>query len=170
VVSGSVQCRQQRIGEFDSERLDNNAMHEPLVKGVNNTKNRCPAQCSGTTKQSGTCRRNIHDPIAEMNVPNSRYFNISNAFQHLGSLMDAVAQAFINLPPPPPRTVTNVMNNFSRSSEQLHITETRNFEVGINFWNKVLQNLVVEHATLSAHHAAIGSGNDDSTKQNCNSE
>jgi hypothetical protein len=121
-------------------------------------------------QQSGTCCWNIHDPSAEMNVPDLRYFNISNAFQHLGSLMDAIAQAFINLPPPPPCTVTDVMNNFARSSEQLHIAETRNFAVGINFWNNVLQNLVAEHATLSAHHAAIGSGNDDSTKQNCNSE
>jgi hypothetical protein len=157
-------------GEFDSERLDNDAMCKQLVKGANNTKIHCPSQRSQTTQQSGTRRWNIHDPSAEMNVPNLQYFNISNVFQHLGGLTDAVAQAFINPLPPPSRTVTNVMNNFSRSSEQLHIAETRNFAVGINFWNKVLQNLAAEHAPLSAHHVAIGSGNDDSTKQNCNSE
>jgi hypothetical protein len=108
-------------------------MREQLVKGVNDTKNHCPAQCSQTTQQSGTCRQNIHDPSVEMNVPNSRYFDISNAFQHLGGLTDAVAQAFINPALPPPHTVTNVMNNFARSSEQLHIVETRNFVVGIIF-------------------------------------
>ncbi len=40
--------------------------------------------------------------------------------------------------PPPPRTVTNIRNKFSRSSKQLHIAETRHFTVGIEFWNKIL--------------------------------
>jgi hypothetical protein len=172
VVSGSVRRRQQRIGEFDSERLDDDAMREHLVEGVNDTESRRPAQRSRTTQQSGTRRRNIHDPSAEMNVPNLRYFNISNAFQHLSGLTDAVAQAFVNPPPPPPRTVTDVMNDFARSSEQLHIAETRNFAVGIEFWNNVLRNLVAEHTNmLSSHHSAIGSGNVHSTtEQNGNNE
>ena len=106
-----------------------------------------------------------------MNVPNLQYINISNAFQHLSGLTDAVAQAFFNLPPPTPRTVTNVMNDFARSSEQLHIAETRNFAVGIEFWNDFLRNLVVEHTNmLSSHHSAIGSGNVHSTEQNGNNE
>jgi hypothetical protein len=108
-------------------------MREQLVEGVNDTKNRHPAQRSRTTQQSGTRHRDIHDPSAEMNVPNLQYFDISNASQHLGGLTDADAQVFIKQPPPPPRTVTDVMNNFARSSEQLHITEMRNFAVGIIF-------------------------------------
>jgi hypothetical protein len=54
----------------------------------------------------------------------------------------------------------------------LHIAETRNFAVGIEFWNNVLRNLVAEHTNmLSSHHYAIGSGNVHSTtKQNGNNE
>jgi hypothetical protein len=53
------------------------------------------------------------------------------------------------------------MDNFSKSSEQLHMA--RNFTVGIEFWNNVLCDLVAEHNTLSAEQAAIGSGNVTST-------
>jgi hypothetical protein len=82
----------------------------------------------------------------------------------LGGLTGAVAQAFINPPLPPQRTVTNIMNDFSRSSKQLHIAETRNFTVGIEFWNNVLCSLVAEHDTLSAEQAAIRYGNVTFTK------
>jgi hypothetical protein len=51
-----------------------------------------------------------------MNFPNLRYFDVSNAFQHLGSLTDAVAQAFVNPPPPPPCSMLDVMNNFTIAS------------------------------------------------------
>ena len=84
-----------------------------------------------------------------------RYFHVSNAFQHLGSLTDAVAQAFINPPPLPPRTIMDIMNDFTRASDQLYVDEQRNFVMGITFWTNVLNNLVVEQANL----AAIGSSN-----------
>ena len=80
----------------------------------------------------------------------------SNAFQHLGSLTDAVAQAFVNPPPPPPRTTSDVMNDFLIASNQLCLDEQRNFVMGISFWTNVLNSLIVEQANL----AAIGSGND----------
>jgi hypothetical protein len=90
-----------------------------------------------------------------MNLPNSRYLDLSNAFQHLGSLTDAVAQAFVNPPPPPPRTTSDVMNDFLIASNQLCLDEQRNFVMGISFWTNVLNSLIVEQANL----AAIGSGN-----------
>jgi hypothetical protein len=69
--------------------------------------------------------------------------------------------------------VTNIRDDFARSSEQLHIAEIRNFTVGIKFWNNVLQNLVAEHSSaLSAQQVEIGSSNDTSTEteQNGNIE
>jgi hypothetical protein len=115
-------------------------------------------------QQNDTHRHNVHDPSA-----NARYFDVSNAFQHLGGLTEAVSQAFLNPPPPPARTVTDITDDFARSSEQLHIAETRNFVVGINFLNNVLQILVAEHSsTLSAQQAEIGSGNDTSTEMEQN--
>ena len=88
-------------------------------------------------------------------MPNSRYFYASNAIQHLGSLTDAVAQAFVNPPPPPPCTTSDVMNDFLIASNQLCLDEQRNFVMGISFWTNVLNSLIVEQANL----AAIGSGN-----------
>ncbi len=125
-VSGSVQRRQQSVGDFETEILGNN------VEGVDDTENRRPAQRS-RTQLNGTRRRNVHNPGADTNEANSRYFDVNNAFQHLGGLTDAVAQAFINPPPPPRRTATDIINDFSRSSAELHIAETRNFTVGIAF-------------------------------------
>jgi hypothetical protein len=101
-----------------------------------------------------------------MNFKNSRYFDVSNAFQHLGSLTDTVAQAFVNLPPPPPRSMLDVMNNFMIASSQLCVDEQKNFVMGISFWTNVLNNLVVEQANL----AAIGSGNVLPTTPNDNEE
>ena len=79
-----------------------------------------------------------------MNLPNSRYLDVSNAFQHLGSLTDAVAQAFVNPPPPPPRTTSDVMNDFLIASNQLCLDEQRNFVMGISFWTNVLNSLIVD--------------------------
>jgi len=93
-VSGSVQRRQQSVGDFEMEILGNN------VEGVDDTENRRPAQRS-RTQLNGTCGCNVHNPGADMNEANSRYFDVNNAFQHLGGLTDAVAQAFINPPLPP---------------------------------------------------------------------
>jgi hypothetical protein len=101
-----------------------------------------------------------------MNLPNLRCFDVSNAFQHLGSLTDAVAQAFVNLPPPPPRSMLDVMNDFTIASNQLYVDKQRNFVMGISFWTNVLNNLVVEQANL----AAIGSGNVSPTASNDNEE
>ena len=125
-VSGSVRRRQQSVGDFETEILGDN------VEGVDDTENRRPAQRS-RTQLHGTRRRNVHNPGADTNEANSRYFDVNNAFQHLGGLTDAVAQAFINPPPPPRRTATDIINDFSRSSAELHIAETRNFTVGIAF-------------------------------------
>ncbi len=102
-----------------------------------------------------------------MNLPNSRYFNVSNAFQHLGSLTDAVAQAFVNPPPLPPRTMSDIMNNFTRASDQLYVDEQRNFVMGITFWTNVLNNLVLDE---QANLAAIGFGNISPTEPNGNNE
>jgi hypothetical protein len=69
--------------------------------------------------------------------------------------------------------VTDIRDDFARSSEQLHIAETRNFTVGIKFWNNVLQKLVAERSyALSAQQAENGFGNDTSTEieQSCNIE
>ncbi len=93
--------------------LNTDAIHERLVEGVDDPENRRPAQRSWM-QQNGTCRHNTHDPSA-----NARYFNVSNAFQHLGGLTEAVSRAFINPPPPPARTVTDIRDDFARSSEQL---------------------------------------------------
>jgi hypothetical protein len=90
-----------------------------------------------------------------MNLPNLRYFDVTYAFQHLGSLTDVVAQAFANPPPPPPRSMSDVMNDFTIASNQLYDDKQRNFVMGISFWTNVLNNLIVEQANL----AAIGSGN-----------
>ena len=84
-----------------------------------------------------------------------RYFDVSIAFQHLGSLTDAVAQAFLNPPPLPPRTISDIMNDFTRASDQLYVDEQRNFVMGITFWTNAFNNLVIEQAIL----AAIGSSN-----------
>jgi hypothetical protein len=99
----------------------------------------------------------------EINLPNSRYFYASNAIQHLGSLTDAVAQAFVNPPPPPPSTMSNVMNNFNIASNQLYV-DKQNFVMG--FWTNILNNLIVEQANL----AAIGCGNVLPTAPNGNNE
>ncbi len=152
-MSGSVQGRQQSVGDFETEILGDN------VEGVDDTKNRRPAQRS-QTQLNGTCCRNVHNPGADTNEANSCYFDVNNAFQHLGGLTDAVAQAFINPPPPPRRTATNIINDFSRSSVELHIAETRNFTVGIAFWNNILTNLAAEHNALFSDQVEIGSSND----------
>ncbi len=101
-----------------------------------------------------------------MNLPSSRYFDVSNAFQHLGNLTDAVTQAFVNLPPPPPRSMSDVMNNFTIASNQLYVDKQRNFVMGISVWTNVLNNLVVEQANLAAN----GSGNILPTAPNGNEE
>ena len=73
----------------------------------------------------------------------------------MGSLTDAVAQAFVNPPPLPPRTMMDIMNDFTRASDQLYVDEQRNFVMGITFWTNVLNDLFIEQANL----AAIGSSN-----------
>ncbi len=148
-VSGSAQQRQQTVGNFETERLNDDAMQERLVKGIDDAGNHPPSQRS-QTQQNGTRCHNVDNPSAENNLPNARYLSVSNAFQHLGGLTDAISQAFLNPPPPPPRTVTDIMNDFARSSEQLYIAESRSFSVGIEFWNNVLQDFVAEQAALSA--------------------
>ena len=162
VGNESVRRVQQRVGNFETETLDENAMRERLVEGVDDAVIRRPAQRQRTSQQNGIRRRNRHDPSADMNLPNSRYFDVSNAFQHLGSLTDAVAQAFVNPPPLPPRTMLDIMNDFIRASDQLYVDEQRNFAMGITFWTNVLNNLVVEQA----NHAAIGSSNVSPTEPN----
>ena len=158
-VSGSVRRRQQSVGDFETEILGDN------VEGVDDTENRRPAQRSRTHQLNGTRRRNVHNPGADTNEANSRYFDVNNAFQHLGGLTDAVAQAFMNPPPPPRCTATDIINDFSRSSAELHIAETRNFTVGIAFWNNVLTNLAAEHTALFADQAEIGSSNDGTSTE-----
>ena len=101
-----------------------------------------------------------------MNLPNSRYLDVRNAFQYLGSLTDTVAQAFVNPPPPPPRNTSDVMNDFLIASNQLCLDKQRNFVIGISFWTNVLNSLIVEQANL----AAIGSGNVLPTEPNGNDE
>ncbi len=86
-----------------------------------------------------------------MNLPSSRYVDVSNAFQHLGNLTDAVAQAFVNLPPPPPRSMLDVMNDFTIASNQLYDDKQRNFVMGISIWTNVLNNLVVEQTNLATN-------------------
>jgi hypothetical protein len=98
---------------------------------------------------NGTRRRNRHDPSADANLPNLRYFDVSNAFQHLGNVTDAIAQAFVNPPPPPSRTMSDIMNDFSRAYDQMYVNEQRNFQMGITFWTNMLNNLVVEQANLA---------------------
>ena len=80
----------------------------------------------------------------------------------MGSLTDAVAQAFVNPPPLPPRTMMDIMNDFTRASDQLYADEQINFVMGITFWTNVLNNLVGEQANL----ATIGSGNVSPTEPN----
>ena len=127
---------------------------------------RRPTQHQQTSQQNGTRRRICHDPSAEMNLPNLQYVDVSNAFQHLGSLTDAVTQAFVNPPPLPPHTMLDIMNNFTRASDQLYVDKQRNFVIGITFWKNVLSNLVGEQANL----AVIVSGNISSTEPNGDAE
>jgi hypothetical protein len=135
--------------------LDKNSMRDRLMKGVNDDKIHCPAQCRQSSQQNGTHHQNHqHNPSAKMNLTNLRYFDVRNAFQHLGSLTDAIAKAFF-LPPPPQRTMLDVMNNFTIPSNQLYVDKQRKFVMGISFMTNVLNNLIVEQANL----AAIGSGN-----------
>ena len=101
-----------------------------------------------------------------MNLPNSRYLDVCNAFQHLGSLTDAVSQASFNPPPPPPQTMSVVMNDFLIASNQLCFDNQRNFVMGTSFWTNVLNSLVVEQANL----AVIGSGNVLPTQPNGDDE
>jgi hypothetical protein len=101
-----------------------------------------------------------------MNSPSSRYFDVSNAFQHLGNLTDAVEQVFVNLPPPPPRSMSDVMNDFTIASNQLYDDKQRNFVMGISFWTNVLNNFIVEQANLAVN----GSGNVLPTAPNVNEE
>jgi hypothetical protein len=128
-----VRRGQQRVGNFETVTFDENSMRDRLVEGVNDAEIRRPAQRRQTSQQTGIRRRNHHDPSADMNLPNSRYLDVSNAFQHLGSLTDAVAQAFVNPPPPPPCTTSDVMNDFPIASNQLCLDEQRNFVMGIFF-------------------------------------
>ena len=130
-------------------------MQEPLVEDVDNAVFRYPAQHQQKSQKNGIQRRNHHDPSAEMNLPKSRYFDVSNEFQHLGSLTDAVAQAFVNPPSLPPCTMLDIMNDITRASDQLYVDEQRNFVMGITFWTNTLNNLVIEQANL----AEIGSSN-----------
>jgi hypothetical protein len=153
--NGSARRDHQRVGNFETVMLDKNSMCHQLLEGVNDAKIHWPAQHQSTSQQTGTHRQNYHDPSAEMNLPSSRYFDVSNAFQHLGSLTDAVAHVFINPPPPPPSSMSDVMNDFTIASNQLYVNKQRNFVMVISFWTNVLNNLVVEQAKL----AAIGSGN-----------
>jgi hypothetical protein len=146
---------QRRVGRFKTVRLDKNSMREQLLECINDAEIRHLAQRQHISQQNSTGHQNHHDPSAEMNLPNSRYFHLSNAFQHLVSLTNAVAQAFANPPPPPPRTMLDVMNNFTIASNQLHVDEQRNFVMFISFWTNILNNLVVEQANL----ALIGSDN-----------
>ncbi len=136
--------------------MDKDSFCERLVEGVDDATIRRPAQRQRRSVQNGTRRRNRHDPSADANLPNSRYFDVSNAFQQLGNLTDAIAQAFVNPPPPLPRTMSDIMNDFSRASDRLFVNEQRNFAMGITFRTNVFNNLVFEQANL----AAIGSGND----------
>ena len=161
-----VRRGQQRVGNFETVTFDENSMRDRLVEGVNDAEIRRPAQRRRTSQQTGIRRRNHHNPSAEMNLPNSRYLDVSNAFQHLGSLTDAVAQAFVNPPPPPPRTTSDVMNDFLIASNQLCLDEEINFVMGISFWTNVLNGLIAEQANL----AAIGSGNVLPPEQNGNDE
>jgi hypothetical protein len=153
--NGSAGCDQQRVDSFEMVTLDENAMCNQLVEGVNDAEIRCPAQRQRTSQQTGTRHCNHHNPSAEMNFPNSRHFDVSNAFQHLGSLTDTVAQVFVNPPPPPPRSMLDVMNDFMIASNQLYVDKQRHFVMGVSIWTNVLNNLIVEQANL----AAIGSGN-----------
>jgi hypothetical protein len=141
-------------------------MQERLVEGVADATIRRPAQRQQTSLQNGTRQRNHHDPSVSANLPNSHYFDVSNAFQQLGNLTDAIAQAFVNPPPPPPRTMLDIMNNFTRASDQLYVDKQRNFVMGITFWTDVLNNLIVEQANL----AAIGSGNISPSEPTGNNE
>ena len=125
--NGSVWCGQQRVGNFEMVTLDENSMRHWLVEDFNDAKIHCLAQHWRTTQQTGTRRQNHHNLSVEMNLPNSRYFDVSNAFQHLGSLTEAVAQAFVNPPPPPPRTMSDVMNDFTISSNQLYVDNRGTF-------------------------------------------
>jgi hypothetical protein len=148
------------------ETLDEDSFRELLVEGVDDATIRRPARHQQTSVQNGTRRRNCHDPSADANLPNSRYFDVSNAFQQLGNLTDAIAQALVNPPPPLPCTMSDIMNDFSRASDQLFVNEKRNFAMGIIFWTNVLNNLVVEQANL----AAIGSGNDSPSEPTYDNE
>jgi hypothetical protein len=78
----------------------------------------------------------------------------------------AIAQAFVNPPPPPSRTMSDIMNDFTRASDQLYVAKQRNFVMGITFLTDVLNNLVVEQANL----AAIGSGNVSPSEPTVNNE
>ena len=157
---------QQRVGNFETVTFDENSMRDRLVEGVNDAEIRHPAQHQRTSQQTGIHRQHHHNPSAETNLPNSRYLDVSNAFQHLGSLTDAVAQAFVNPPPPPPRITSYVMNNFLVASNQLCLDKQRNFVMGISSWTNVLNSLIVEQA----NRVAIGSGNVLPTEPNGDDE
>jgi hypothetical protein len=77
----------------------------------------------------------------------------------LGGLTDAIAQAFLNPPQPPPRTVTNIMNDFARSSKQFLLRNPGAFQwppnFGILFFDILLQSKL--HYLLK--QAMISSGN-----------
>ena len=51
LVSGSVRCRQQSVGDFETEILGDN------VEGVDDTENRRPAQCSRMQLSGTHCRK-----------------------------------------------------------------------------------------------------------------
>ncbi len=154
------------MGNFETVTLHENSMRDRLVEGVNDAEIRRPAQHKITSQQNGIRHQNHHNLSAEMNLPSLRYFDVSNAFQHLGNLPDAVAQAFVNPPPPPPRSMLDVMNDFTIASNQLYVDKQRNFVMGISFWTNVLNNLIVEQANLAAN----GSGNVLPTAPNGNKE
>jgi len=134
------------------------------VEGVDDTENRRPAQRS-QMQLNGICPCNVHNPSADTNKANSHYFDVNNKFQHLVGLTDAIAQAFINPPPPPRCTATDTVNDFSRSSAEFHIAETRNFTLGIAFWNNVLTNLAAEHTVLFSDQNEIRSSNDGTSTE-----
>jgi hypothetical protein len=148
---------------FDPPRV---LFRERLVEGVDDATIHHPAQRQQRSVQNGTRQCNRHNPSADANLPNLQYFDVSNAFQQLGNLTDAIAQAFVNLPPPLPCTMSDIINDFSRASDQLFVNEQRHFAMGITFWTNVLNNLVVEQANL----AAIGSGNDSPSESTYDNE
>jgi hypothetical protein len=51
VKNESVRRVQQRVGNFETETLDENSMRERLVEGVDNAVICCPAQCQQISQQ-----------------------------------------------------------------------------------------------------------------------